>query len=313
MSDEVVYLSNHAHLIEALANNPGSNAYFPSKKIWKEVGERFSRDTTLRVLIRPNSSSEKMYCTFVADLTDLRLANRDSDVSTLEARRTFVEDQFGLQKQFAYASHPWAESAAIFANHETFYQLSNVQRIRPINVTSLIKINGGEAISQEYTRSGPILCRSTVEINLEDDATTVPSTEALNEPVTGSPRERMKQAILARRGQREFRDALLRLPEACCAVTGTMIVDVLEAAHIWEYKELGFDDHDINNGILLRSDVHVLFDVRLLTIDPETLTIRIHPSLKESEYWRFDGTQLKCVDTPQRREYIRSRDQKYHG
>ena len=73
--------------------------------------------------------------------------------------------------------------------------------------------------------------------------------------------------IKQRRGQKTFRDKLLKSNPAC-AVTGCELVDILEAAHIDAYRN---DSHnDISNGLLLRSDIHTLFDLELFAINPMT-------------------------------------------
>ncbi|HFK5733302.1 TPA: HNH endonuclease [Enterobacter sichuanensis] len=87
--------------------------------------------------------------------------------------------------------------------------------------------------------------------------------------------------IKQRRGQRKFREKLLVKHEKC-SVTGCAIVDILEAAHITPYRN---DSHnDISNGLLLRSDIHTLYDLNLFAIHPINLTIHFAPVLLESEY-----------------------------
>lgn len=69
-----------------------------------------------------------------------------------------------------------------------------------------------------------------------------------------------------------------------------------------EYWTTGyvFDDraphHRLTNGILLRSDLHTLFDLNLIGIHPAQLRIRIHPSLKGTEYEQFAGARLNKGD-----------------
>lgn len=74
--------------------------------------------------------------------------------------------------------------------------------------------------------------------------------------------------IALRRGQRRFRENLLSVYGRQCCVTGTGSEAVLEAAHIQPYSSEGTDE--LRNGLLLRSDIHVFFDLNLLSIDPAT-------------------------------------------
>ena len=66
---------------------------------------------------------------------------------------------------------------------------------------------------------------------------------------------------------------------------------MLEAAHIRLHAGSGINDS--KNGILLRADLHALFDDGLLKIEPETRTVVIDPSLAETPYWTLNGTALR--------------------
>ncbi|HEL3785099.1 TPA: HNH endonuclease [Stenotrophomonas maltophilia] len=76
----------------------------------------------------------------------------------------------------------------------------------------------------------------------------------------------------------------------CCAMTGCNVVDALEAAHIQPYT--GLKSNDVRNGLLLRTDVHTLFDLYLLTVNPDSLRIAVAPALQQSTYFELDGRQL---------------------
>ncbi len=52
-----------------------------------------------------------------------------------------------------------------------------------------------------------------------------------------------------------------------CAVTGEKALPVLQAAHIRPYAEGG--EHRVDNALLLRSDLHILFDRGYVTVTPE--------------------------------------------
>lgn len=109
-------------------------------------------------------------------------------------------------------------------------------------------------------------------------------------------RARMMRAVVLRRGQREFRDTLLRAYAGRCAITGCAVQEVLEAAHIVPY--LGSYTQRADNGLLLRADIHTLFDLRQMWVDPE-MRIRVADGLRESEYAKLDG---KPLSLPARRE-----------
>ena len=71
-----------------------------------------------------------------------------------------------------------------------------------------------------------------------------------------------------RLGQGAFRVLVTDAYQRRCAVTGEKTLPVLEAAHIKPYAEEG--PHRTNNGILLRSDLHRLFDLGYVTVTPDS-------------------------------------------
>jgi putative restriction endonuclease len=69
------------------------------------------------------------------------------------------------------------------------------------------------------------------------------------------------------------------------------VVDVLEAPHITPY--LGSLTNHVSNGLLLRTDLHTLFDCGLLAIEPKTRTVVIADALKASSYAKIAGKALR--------------------
>lgn len=100
--------------------------------------------------------------------------------------------------------------------------------------------------------------------------------------------------VRARLGQGGFRVAVTGAYRKRCAVTGEKTLPALEAAHIRPYAERG--PNDVRNGLLLRSDLHRLFDSGYVTIDPDhrvVLSRRIREEFENGrEYYRFDGQRL---------------------
>jgi putative restriction endonuclease len=81
-----------------------------------------------------------------------------------------------------------------------------------------------------------------------------------------------------RLGQEAFKLALLEAYGGQCAITGQRVRPVLEAAHIHPVAEGGL--HRLDNGLLLRSDVHRLFDLGYLSVSP-SMTVQVSPHLHE--------------------------------
>lgn len=88
--------------------------------------------------------------------------------------------------------------------------------------------------------------------------------------------------VTIRTKQSEFRSIILEAYGAC-AITGSKLPQVLEAAHIVPFS--GRND-TLNNGILLRSDIHKLFDSFLLSINPTTKKLELNKIL-EAEYGKY--------------------------
>jgi hypothetical protein len=107
--------------------------------------------------------------------------------------------------------------------------------------------------------------------------------------------KRVLAAIWSRRGQPEFRENLLRIYKARCALTQCDVQDALEAAHIIPFSEK--QDYSVTNGILLRSDIHTLFDLFLLSIDPGSWRVRIASTLRRS-YSELAGKAISLPNDP---------------
>lgn len=123
-----------------------------------------------------------------------------------------------------------------------------------------------------------------------------------------SPNIIMRQ-IKERRGQKQFRQSLRQVHSDKCMVTGCDISDVLEASHISSYSS-DYNNH-ITNGLLLRADIHTLFDLDLLGIEPNNLTIHLHPSIRKNDYAQYEGKHLSC-DIPLNRQSLESRWQSFN-
>lgn len=97
-------------------------------------------------------------------------------------------------------------------------------------------------------------------------------------------------SIVRRRGQPQFRQKLLKAYEGRCAITACSLQQVLEAAHIHPY--LGDETNIVSNGMLLRGDLHTLFDLGLWWVNPSSLKVEISEALRCSEYAFIEGQSL---------------------
>jgi hypothetical protein len=109
-------------------------------------------------------------------------------------------------------------------------------------------------------------------------------------------RTRTLATVVQRQGQPEFRNRLIEAYGERCAVTGCDAVDALEAAHIRPY--LGQRTNTVTNGLLLRADIHTLFDKGLLTIDADRMVVVIHQTLASTDYRSLDGQLIRLPVNP---------------
>jgi hypothetical protein len=110
-------------------------------------------------------------------------------------------------------------------------------------------------------------------------------------PDESDSRQLIERQIRERRGQQSFRDGLMRHYGKRCMVSGCSVLDVLEAAHIKPYR--GEKDNHPQNGLLLRADIHTLFDLHLIGIHPDRLEVEIVPTLTD-DYGHLVGQILAC-------------------
>lgn len=110
-------------------------------------------------------------------------------------------------------------------------------------------------------------------------------TAAIGEPVIIQPRL----------GQGAFRILITDGYERRCAFTGERTLPALDAAHIRPFSEI--KEHRLDNGLLLRKDLHALFDRGYMTVTPE-LRIEVSKRIKEEfdngrEYYRLHGQEMR--------------------
>lgn len=130
---------------------------------------------------------------------------------------------------------------------------------------------------------------------------TLPDLES--EPETGEDtRLRTLRNIVQRQGQASFRQQLLEAYDRRCAVTGESVEEILEAAHIDSY--MGPHSNRMANGLILRADLHTLFDLHLIGIDQHGKLV-VSTRLNGSSYANLHGRRValprQAVQRPSKR------------
>lgn len=95
-------------------------------------------------------------------------------------------------------------------------------------------------------------------------------------------RLRQLGTLASRPKQREFSSSIRKSYSRRCALTGCSTPEALQAAHVRVEKNL--DDNSIENGILLRADIHALFDAGLITLSLSGESVELSPKLQDSSY-----------------------------
>lgn len=94
-------------------------------------------------------------------------------------------------------------------------------------------------------------------------------------------------------GQQRFRQSMLFRFKSACAICGPLPGAILDAAHLYPYAATA--KHDLEGGLLLRRDLHALFDRMMLLIDPDDgWRVRLDPRLAQyPEIWKFEMQPVK--------------------
>ena len=87
-----------------------------------------------------------------------------------------------------------------------------------------------------------------------------------------------------------------------CVMSDCDCPEALEAAHIHPYR--GDETNDVTNGLLLRADIHTLFDLGKISIDADRYTIIISPSLRKTVYGKLDGLELYPPKNPRQKPSV---------
>nr|WP_302850077.1 pentapeptide repeat-containing protein [Sphaerospermopsis torques-reginae] len=113
----------------------------------------------------------------------------------------------------------------------------------------------------------------------------------------------------SREGQEKFKEELTKKYGHRCLISGCEIKEIIEAAHIIPYSKI--ESHDVANGLLLRVDLHRLFDAHLIAIHPTTREVLISEQIAK-DYQDIRGIEIvSCLtgeDATKQQDALR-----YHG
>lgn len=101
--------------------------------------------------------------------------------------------------------------------------------------------------------------------------------------------DRQRESVERWKRDGKFRTALLDLFDSTCAISGCKVLDAIDASHIRAVADEG-EDH-VTNGWVIRTDLHRLFDVSLLSINPNDGRVHISPDCMDS-YKDYHGLTI---------------------
>jgi hypothetical protein len=269
-----------AHFQRDLAPNPGSskrsdlfarskfNAIFLFNIIWQEVNMEFE-DWLVSEGLSP--ATVKKYAGAIdGPLTEWAMEHK---ITSKSIRQVNDPQEFGALSELIEGTEIFAERN-LRGNRMYGAALNNYARY----LTHIVDISAGPATA------GPF---DDLLVSIKGSESELDSFEPNSEE---DGRKRVLQGVVRRQGQRRFRASLIAAYEGRCAITHCPVLVILEAAHVTPY--LGPQTNSIKNGLLLRADIHTLWDVGLIAIEPNSMTVSVSPALQDVSYQALAGVQV---------------------
>lgn len=230
--------------------------------IWKSLGR----------------SSRRGIVAFAEILSDPSIDIPDESDLWVDGRKPTDEPRVAIQYVVPPDCPVWATPATeqILSRLSIWNGQGTVFHVTPEQWDQVVDLSGGWP--------------DTVSAQLENEARQLETEGAFDPTSVIDARMRTTREIVQRQGQPAFRAKLIDAYSGHCAITGCDVLDVLEAAHIAPYK--GTETNHVTNGLLLRSDVHTLFDIGLIAVDEDTMQIVVADHIKDSTYGQLHGKPL---------------------
>ncbi|MEZ0198617.1 HNH endonuclease, partial [Pseudomonas qingdaonensis] len=196
------------------------------------------------------------------------------------------QDDGGWRYSYAQEESKRGDATSLFTNQglkkcmddgvpvAVLVQLSKKPNVTRYRLLGLAKVVAWE--NKVFTLESTTLTEALIRTNQKLDDSLPYSPAGIEDS-----RKRILREITERQGQGAFRSGLLTAYEGRCTITDCKVTQVLEAAHITPY--LGPKTNNISNGLLLRSDLHTLWDKGLIYLC-DHFTLQLKSSLLNSEY-----------------------------
>ncbi|WP_257460357.1 HNH endonuclease [Archangium lipolyticum] len=150
--------------------------------------------------------------------------------------------------------------------------------------------NGTDLRTLERELAEPPQAAIASKTDIATTASTVDANGHFDPSSNEDARSWILAAIVQRQGQPAFRRKLINAYQGKCAITQCTLEEVLEAAHIVPYN--GRSTNAVQNGLLLRSDIHTLFDRGMIAVNTVNWTVLLHTKLMSTQYSNLRGQRL---------------------
>lgn len=151
----------------------------------------------------------------------------------------------------------------------------------------LAMVDSYDAATDGFVVHGSVSARADAEVfDATPEAFQWPG-ELEDQDLAQDERRWVEAQVVQRERQDAFRQSMLSLYGGVCAITRYDAPDALQSAHIIGYR--GGPSQHPGNGLLLRADIHILFDRHLLSIEPDSMRVRTGSGLHPTKYAELDG------------------------
>lgn len=213
---------------------------------------------------------------------------------------TFVDFVLGVERLREGSQKDNPELGCIVLTNPVFFRESDW-----LNVPVDWRSNTQQGVT--YTTETEVGARLWSELEIRLQAYLQPNLEFGKSlaAIGGSTAPEYRDVISkVRVGQGAFRTSVTDAYQKRCSITGERTLPALEAAHIKSYSKSG--PNLAHNGLLLRSDLHKLFDAGYLTVTRD-MKVEVSSRIKAEfengkEYYQFQGRDL--IQVPKRKDFL---------
>lgn len=164
-----------------------------------------------------------------------------------------------------------------YTHTQTGYAVYLIEDVDYPDFMSLVEQRGW-SLQKEHDTTGAFAWRTHIDKNKDG--------------ILSDLTERCLNWQKARPVQGKFRGDLFDLYEGKCLLTRCAVPEALEAAHVLPHNGDPVRDRT-DNGLLLRRDLHSMFDAMLWSIDPTTNKVRLARRLEDKSYRALDGKMIE--------------------